>query len=375
MIYDIAVIGAGSMGLSAGYYLSKAGKTVALIDSNDPPHSEGSHHGETRIIRHAYGEGAAYVPLALRSQELWNDLNQTFNQDIFHQTGVLNIGGDNSVFLQNVIQSVRQYRLQAEILSAKQINSRWHGFRLPDHLMGVYETNSGVLMSEKVLQSYRDLATALGASFYTNAYIHHLDVTNQHITIQLSSDTIKAKQLIITAGKGTNQILSLLGYELPLFPVRKTFSWFKTDESIYHSDAFPAWSFDNGNEKYYGFPSIDNAGIKIGRHDGGHPVKADEALKTFGTYREDKEDVSQFVHRYMSPNIQHSQGKVCTYTNTPDGDFIIDRLPNYQHVLVACGFSGHGFKFSSAVGELLSQLAIRGETSLDISPFSLNRFV
>ncbi|WP_084822445.1 N-methyl-L-tryptophan oxidase [Oceanobacillus sp. E9] len=374
MIYDIAIIGAGSMGLSAGYYLSKAGKTVALIDSNDPPHTEGSHHGETRIIRHAYGEGAAYVPLALRSQELWNDLNQTFNQDVFHQTGVLNIGPENSVFLHNVIQSARQYNLQTEILSAEQINNRWPGYHLPNHLMGVYEINSGVLMSENALQTYRDLATALGATIYTNTCIHRLDVTNQRITIHSSSNTIKAKQLIITAGKGTNQILSLLGYQLPLFPIRKTFSWFSAAESIYHSDIFPAWSFDNGNETYYGFPSIDKAGIKVGRHDGGQPVKADEPLKKFGTYSEDEQDVSQFVHRYMSPELQHRQGKVCTYTNTPDGNFIIDRLPNYQHVLVACGFSGHGFKFSSGVGELLSQLAIRGKTSLDISHFSLNRF-
>ncbi|MFS0750495.1 N-methyl-L-tryptophan oxidase [Oceanobacillus sp. 1P07AA] len=374
MIYDIAIIGAGSMGLSAGYYLSKAGKTVALIDADNPPHTEGSHHGETRIIRHAYGEGDVYVPLALRSQKLWYGLEEASNRNIFHKTGVLNIGPESSQFLQNVIQSIEKYNLQAEILSAHEINNRWTGYQLPNHLKGVYEINSGVLMSEIALQTYRDLATSLGASFYTNARIQRLDVTNQHVMIQLSSNTIKAKQLIITAGKGTNQILSLLGYELPLFPIRKTFSWFEAAESIYHSNYFPAWSFADGNETYYGFPSIDKAGIKVGRHDGGQPVKANETLRTFGTYPEDEQDVSRFVHRYMSPELQHKQGKVCTYTNTPDGDFIIDRLPNYQHILVACGFSGHGFKFSSGVGELLSQLAIQGETTLDISHFSLNRF-
>lgn len=374
MIYDVAIIGAGSMGMSAGYYLAKSGKTVALIDSNNPPHSNGSHHGETRIIRHAYGEGDIYVPLALRSQELWYELEQTSNRKLFHQTGVLNIGPKESPFLQNVIHSVKKYKLSAEVLTAQEINRRWPGYQLPDYLFGCFETDSGVLMSEEAIQAYRELAIKHGARLYTNAQVQQLNVTNHLATIQLDGQTIEAKQLIITAGKGTNQILSLLGHELPLQPVRKTFSWFDANEEIYHSKAFPAWSYDNANETYYGFPSIDDAGIKIGRHDGGHPVQVEETLETFGTYPEDEQDVTQFVKQHMSSDLKHRQGKVCTYTNTPDGDFIIDRLPNYQNVITACGFSGHGFKFSSGVGELLSQMVIHGESSMDIACFSLDRF-
>ena len=134
------------MGMSAGYYLAKSGKTVALIDSNNPPHSNGSHHGETRIIRHAYGEGDIYVPLALRSQELWYELEQTSNRKLFHQTGVLNIGPKESPFLQNVIHSVKKYKLSAEVLTAQEINRRWPGYQLPDYLFGCFETDSGVLM-------------------------------------------------------------------------------------------------------------------------------------------------------------------------------------------------------------------------------------
>ncbi|MFD1445600.1 N-methyl-L-tryptophan oxidase [Oceanobacillus profundus] len=374
MIYDVAIIGAGSMGMAAGYYLAKNGKTVALIDSNNPPHSNGSHHGETRIIRHAYGEGDSYVPLALRSQELWYELEQASNRKLFHQTGVLNIGSKESTFLQNVMQSVEKYKLSAEILTAQEINKRWPGYHLPDSLIGCFETNLRVLMSEEAIIAYRDLAIKHGANLYTNSQVQHLIVTNDLTTIELADPHIEAKQLIITAGKGTNQILSLLGYELPLQPVRKTFSWFEAKEEIYHSHTFPAWSYDNANEIYYGFPSIDGAGIKIGRHDGGYPVQTKETLKAFGTYPEDEQDVTQFIHQYMSADLKHKQGKVCTYTNTPDGNFIIDRIPNYQNVITACGFSGHGFKFSSGVGELLSQMVIHGKSSLDIGYFSLDRF-
>lgn len=374
MIYDVVIIGAGTMGMSAGYYLAKGGKTVALIDSNNPPHSEGSHHGETRIIRHAYGEGDKYVPMALRSQELWYELEQESNRKIFHQTGILNIGTKNSLFLQNVIDSVNKYKLPAETLTAKEINRRWPGYQLPDHLIGCYETNSGVLMSEEAIQVYRKLAIKYGAELYTNASILNMTVTNHLVTIKTAEYSIQAEQLIITAGKGTNKITSLLGYELPILPVRKTFSWFYSSEEIYNSNAFPGWSFDNGLETYYGFPSINSAGIKIGRHDGGQPVHADETLETFGVYPKDEQDVIKFVHQYMSSELKHKQGKVCTYMNTPDNDFIIDRLPNHQNVITACGFSGHGFKFSSGIGELLSQMVIEGETSLDISYFSLSRF-
>ncbi|MFP3488519.1 FAD-dependent oxidoreductase, partial [Staphylococcus sp. SIMBA_130] len=144
--------------------------------------------------------------------------------------------------------------------------------------------------------AYRDLAIKHGANLYTNSQVQHLNVTNDLTTIELADQHIEAKQLIITAGKGTNQILSLLGCELPLQPVRKTFSWFEAKEEIYHSHTFPAWSYDNANEIYYGFPSIDGAGIKIGRHDGGYPVQTIETLKTFGTYPEDEQDVTQFIH-------------------------------------------------------------------------------
>lgn len=375
MEFDVLIIGGGSMGMAAAYYLTKQHKQVAVIDAFDPPHAEGSHHGETRLIRHAYGEGGNYVPLALRAQSLWLELEQVAGRQLFYQTGVLNIGTESSTFLQNVIQSAEAHALPHERLTALEINSRWNGFHLPDDLVGCLELNSGVLLSEEAIRAYRELAVAQGAHLLTNTRVEEITDDGESIGVIANGEKLTGKQLILTAGKGTNALLSLLGTAtLPLQPVRKTFSWFDSDERVYGLEAFPSWTFENGESTYYGFPSIKQAGLKIARHDQGIPVAPEDQLASFGTYSEDKQKVTEFVNRHMSGELEHKEGKTCTYTNTPDGNFIIDQLPGHPNITVACGFSGHGFKFSSAVGEILSELVADRRTSLDISQFSLDRF-
>lgn len=374
MIYDVAIIGAGSMGMAAGYYLSKQHKHVALIDSNNPPHTEGSHHGDTRIIRHAYGEGEDYVPMVLRAQELWLELEQEAGKKLFHQTGVLNIGRENSDFLQNVLKGAKTHSLPLEKLAATEINQRWEGFNVPHDLIGCFESESGVLMSDACVQAYRELAIKQGASLFTHTTPTNITVDSEKVMIESNGPSIQAKKLIISAGKGTNDVLEMLDTQLPLQPTRKTFSWFTSNETIYNKEQFPAWTYDVDNDTYYGFPSIDGAGVKVGRHSGGRPVTSTETLTDFGTYPEDMEEVSNLSNRMMSQWLPHKEGRVCTYTNTPDGNFIIDHLKNHPNVTVACGFSGHGFKFASAIGEIVSDIVIYGASKEDVSGFKLDRF-
>ncbi|MFA1820847.1 N-methyl-L-tryptophan oxidase [Virgibacillus oceani] len=374
MDYDVIIIGAGTAGMSAGYYLSERGQKVALIDAYDPPHSEGAHHGDTRIIRHAYGEGANYVSMALRASELWADLEEKANRKIFYNTGVLNIGTRDSDFLNNVIHTAEEFSLPVKIFSASEVNAKWRGFQLDDHLLGCFESGSGVLLSEEAIRAYRELALHHGATLYWNTMAEKIEVTEANVKVSFNGEHITGKNLLITTGKGTNKVLSLLDVELPLTPTRKTFSWFDSSEDLYHPGVFPAWSYDDGKQTLYGFPSIEQAGLKIGRHDGGIPVNPENELEGFGTHPEDKNDVMNFVNKHFSEPGNHKSGKVCTYTNSPDGDFIIDRLPRYSNIVVASGFSGHGFKFGSVFGEILSQMIVDGSPELDISSFSLARF-
>lgn len=165
----------------------------------------------------------------------------------------------------------------------------------------------------------------------------------------------------------------MMDLELPLEPIRKTFAWFEANEKLYGQQNFPAFSFETPQGFYFGFPRIDGAGLKVGRHDGGEKVNPDSPKSTF--HEDDDGELRHFLKQYMSHHGQLKHGEPCMYTLTPDEDFIIDLHPNYPHVAIAAGFSGHGFKFSSVVGRILSELIIDGKSELDISPFRIGRFI
>lgn len=374
MDYDVIILGAGSMGMSAGYYLTKKGQRVLLIDQFDPPHTLGSHHGSTRIIRHAYGEGDYYVELALKSQQLLLELQQTVGEQLFIPTGVLNMGRSDSAFIRNVKESAEKFSLPVEILSAKEVHEKWAGLKLPNQYIGVFETNSGVLMSEKVVGTYRKVAEALGATMKVNTVVESVSLKNDGVVVKTATETFSARHLIVATGAGTSELSRLLGITLPLAEIRKTFSWFNCEEEDYGDDCFPAFTFTDDNHSFYGFPSIDGAGVKIGRHDEGQPRNMKETILPFGSFAEDEGEVMAFAQNYLPKVGAHKEGATCTYTLTPDEDFIIDTHPDHAHVHFACGFSGHGFKFCGAVGEMLAQRIVDGEAEIDLSKFALSRF-
>lgn len=374
MHYDVIVIGAGSMGMAAGYFLAKSGKRTLLLDSFNPPHHEGSHHGDTRIIRHAYGEGEEYVPLVLKAQELWKELESSTGKQLFLQTGVLNVGPEKSDFIQNILSSSKTYSLPLDVMDSNEVNKRWPGVSLPGDYIGCFEPASGVLKCEECIEAYRELAEQHGASILTNSKVEEISIHDKEVTIKTGEQTFYADALVVSAGAWSGSLLSMLDLHLPLAPVRKTFAWFNADENLYNHNDFPAFSFETSQGIYYGFPSINGSGLKIGRHDGGEKIDPDEFIREFGELKEDKEDVRQFLNEYMPFTQQLKYGKTCMYTLTPDENFIIDLHPKYSNVAIAAGFSGHGFKFSSVVGQILSELIASGKTEHNISPFSINRF-
>lgn len=374
MHYDVIVIGAGSMGIAAGYFLSKSGKRTLLLDSFNPPHNNGSHHGDTRIIRYAYGEGEEYVPLVLKAQELWRDLENNTGKQLFLQTGVLNVGNEQSDFVKNTISSSKAYSLPLEVMTSSEVNKRWPGISLSDDYVGCFEPTSGVLKCEECIKAYRELAELHGASILTNHKVKEISVQGERVTVKTEEQTFHSNALVVSAGAWSESLLSMLDLSLPLKPVRKTFAWFNANEKLYNDKNFPAFGFDTPQGMYYGFPSIDGSGLKVGRHDGGKKIDPDEGIQGFGEFEEDKADLVNFLNQYMPLNQQLKYGKTCMYTLTPDEDFIIDLHPKYSNVAIASGFSGHGFKFSSVVGKILSELIISGNSDHDISFFSINRF-
>jgi len=376
MHYDHIVVGAGSMGMAAGYFLAKEGRKTLLLDAFNPPHDKGSHHGETRLIRFAYGEGARYVPFVLRAKELWEELETLTNKEIFLRVGVLNFSPEKDPYIENVIQSAHQYHLPLEQLTALEANQRWAGLNLPKDMIACFEPTSGVLMPEKIIEAYYELAKDAGAEIIGSNRVVQIEPKQDYVEVTTENgEKYTANSLILSAGAWAKQILDSLGVNLPLTPIRKTFAWYEADEAIYGDDQFPGFAYSNGSVSYYGFPSINGAGLKVGRHDLGEEINPDDEKIPFGEVPGDQEDLDQFLKTFLPKTGKIKYGKVCMYTMTPDSDFVIDTLPNYPNIAIACGFSGHGFKFSSAVGEVLKDMALGNSPRIDLSPFSLRRFL
>lgn len=200
MHYDVIVIGAGSMGMSSGYYLSKKGQKVLLLDSFAPPHNKGSHHGETRIIRHAYGEGREYVSLALKAQKLWGELERNSGEQLFLPTGVLNAGSENSTFIKQVKAGAMEYGLPMEFLDSHEIHDRWPGITLPEDYIGCYESTSGVLKSEECISAYQQLAKSNGADIIVNSEVRKIVVHGDGVTVKTDEQTFHSGSLVVAVG-------------------------------------------------------------------------------------------------------------------------------------------------------------------------------
>jgi len=374
--FDTLIVGAGSIGMAAGYFLSRAGNKVLLLDAGDPPHSGGTHHGSTRLIRHAYGEGAAYVPLALRAQHLWLALEQEAQAPIFARTGVVNIGTHDDPFMREVARSASEYGLALEFFDGPQASRRWPAWRLSPGQMAAFEPDAGVLYCEQAVLGFRRLATALGAQLRANTMVARIELLDQGGVgvVTDRGERFTCRDLIVCAGRSCRDLLEPLGLRVPVTRVRKSFAWFDGDPLLFAPDVFPGFAIASEAGQYYGFPDLDGSGLKVGRHDGGQPVGANAPLVPFGDDPSDVSDLEGFLRRHLPGAGKLRTGKTCEYDMTPDEHFIIDRLPACSRIHVATGFSGHGFKFASAIGEALAERITLGASRLDLSPFSMGRF-
>ncbi|WP_410016582.1 N-methyl-L-tryptophan oxidase [Sodalis sp. C49] len=371
MVYDLIIIGSGSVGSAAGFYATEAGLNVLMIDAAFPPHRGGSHHGDTRIIRHAYGEGKKYVPLALRAQTLWEELSARGGTPVFHRSGVLNLGPRQAEFIKRAIDSAHAYKLPCEILNAGQVVARWPAFSLPDDYLGVFEPQAGYLKSELAVATYIRLAEQAGCAQLFNCGV--TDISHGAMTFDITTvegSHYQAHKLLVSAGTWVKTLLP----SLPVQPVRKVFSWHQADGRFSEDNHFPAFTaLTPDGSQYYGFPAIKNE-LKVGKHDGGQMIDEPGQRTPFGSHAADGNETFGFL-RYFLPGVGVClSGEACTYDLSPDEDFIIDTLPGNDDLLIISGLSGHGFKFASVLGEIAAGFAAGRESGFDLSPFRLRRF-
>ena len=369
---DVIVLGLGGMGSAAAAHVARRGHSVIGLEQFEPNHANGSSHGETRIIREAYFESPDYVPLLQRAYVLWRELEELSGQDLMTICGGLNVGTIESGFVSGSTKSARQYGLTVEEMDAKEVGRRFPGFRLPDTLVALFDPAAGFLRPERCVQAHLDLAAKHGAELRFNTRVLDWDSGSSGVKVQTTDGDYTADRLIIAAGPWSRDVIS--GWDAPLEVWRIPNVHFdSSDADLFAPERCPVFLFEVPEGHYYGFPALPGQGVKIGRHDVGR-VCTPETIDRVVT-----EDEIAMVRNVLDTYMPGASGPVirtltCMYTQTPDQHFIIDRHPDAANVVIACGFSGHGFKFAAAVGEALADLALDGASRFDLGYLSAKRF-
>ena len=372
-IYDVIVLGVGGMGSAAAFELARRGRRVLGLEQFPLAHDRGSSHGLTRIIRKAYFEHPGYVPLLRRAYERWYDLEQRQGRRLFVECGCLSLGRPETELVAGVRRAAREHNLPVEEFSAADLRRRFPAFRFGEDCVGVLERDAGFLMVEDCVTAHAEEARRLGADLRAGDVVQSWDASGSGVVVHTEGGNFAADRLVITAGAWASRALADLG--LPLTVRRKVLCWHATsDDSLFRRDRFPVYMAEVPEGFFYGFPVIDGNGHKLARHDGGAEVGDPSTLdRTLSPA--DQAECRPFLDRYLPAASGPLRfGRVCMYTMTPDQHFAIGLHPHHPQVAIAAGFSGHGFKFSSAVGEILADLAEKGSTPLPIEMFRLGRF-
>jgi sarcosine oxidase len=362
------------MGSAAAFQLARRGAVVVGLEAFGPAHDRGSSHGESRIIRKAYFEDSAYVPLVLRAYQLWRDLEASSGQRLLELTGGVMIGPPDGEIVSGSLQSAVRWDLPHRILTAFELHAEFPVFHPAPDQVGLVEPDAGVLAPELAVLSHLRLAASLGAELHFGERVLAWDDRQASIVVRTETGQYEADRLVLTAGAWSQGLLP--GLEMPLQPERQVMVWFApTDIARFTAPSCPIFLLEQGDgSHFYGVPTRDGQTAKAARHHGGE-------LTTAAGLRQEIEDSDVGNVREgladMLPELAAAplaRAVACLYTNTPDLNFVIGPHPRSERVTVAAGFSGHGFKFSPVVGEILADLAESGQTTLPIGVFSPARF-
>ena len=371
--YEVIVIGMGAMGSATVYELASRGLRVLGLERFDIPHDRGSSHGVSRIIRLAYSEHPSYVPLLRRAYERWRELESAAGEKLLHITGSVDTGRPEGPVFSGSLASCIEHDLPHETLSNVEIARRFPGCRFPAEWMSVYQPDGGFLVSERCIVAHVTVALERGADVRAREAVLEWDAAGDAVRVKTTRGSYEAGSLVITTGAWAGPLVPSLDHLLA--PERQVLGWFQPlRPEVFAPDAFPVVIGEFEEGRYYASPVFGVPGFKIGKfHHLNEPTTADGLDRECRD--EDEAVLRQAVARYFpDANGPAMSLRACMFTNTPDEHFLIDALPGAPNVYVAAGFSGHGFKFSSVVGEILADLSTRGETAHDISLFLVDRF-
>ncbi|MBS7542759.1 N-methyl-L-tryptophan oxidase [Ancylobacter oerskovii] len=369
--YDVAVIGLGAMGSAALAHLAARGLRVVGIEAFSPAHGLSSSHGDSRIIRLGYFEDPSYVPLLRRAYENWRRLEAETGADILTITGVLQIGRPDSPIVAGTLASCRAYGLDHEILDAEAMARRHPAFALDPDEIAVFETQGGFVRPETAVTAHLALARREGAELRMAARVTAIEPDDAGVTLRLGAEPLRARRVVVATGPWIAELVPALAALAT--PIRQVVAWYEPKDAaatalgtmpVFLRDAGPVGSF-------FGFPALDGAGVKIGKHAHFREPIGDPDAPNAAVNEADTALLDDFISRRLPLAAgERRASTTCRYTMLPGEDFLLDRLPGEPNVVVASPCSGHGYKFASVVGEILADLAQDGETRWPVEAFS-----
>lgn len=371
--FDTIVVGIGGMGSAAVHHLAQRGERVLGLEHFDIPHDMGSSHGVTRVIRLTYFEHPSYVPLLARAYALWRELEQAGGEQLLYITGSIDAGAPDSFVVKGSIASCAEHDLAHDVLSSAELTQRFPGFALPPEMMAIWQPDGGFLVPERCIVHHVWQAQAAGAEVRAREPVLDWQAKRESVTVRTTRATYAADRLVFTAGAWSQSLLPALGENA--VPERQVMGWFQPAQpELFAVERFPVFNCLVPEGHYYGFPIHGIPGFKIGKY---HHLQQQTTAESVDRecHLEDEEALRACTQRYLTGGMGATLAlKTCMFTNTPDGHFIMDHHPEHENVVIAAGFSGHGFKFCSVVGEILADLALDGATRHDIGMFGLGRF-
>ncbi len=370
--FDAAVVGLGAMGSAAAWHLARRGLRVIGVDRYTPPHHFGSSHGHARIIREAYFEGPAYVPLVQRAYELWAALGHEAGKRLLEPCGGLTIGPAGGTLVPGALASARQHELVHEVWTASEVRARAPALRVPDGLSAVWEPRAGFVRAEPAITAMLAEARRHGAELVFNTAVTGWHRDGASIRVATAAQDYDVRRLVVTAGPWLGGVLPLL--KLPLTVERAVQAWLRPSSTGARHDPahLPVFVIEGLDGRlWYGLPD-DGHGVKFARHHSGEVTTADTVTRFVDG--EERSALRQEAAVWLPDLEDPIDATVCLYTNTPDGHFVLDRDPADERVVFASACSGHGFKFAPAIGEILADMATGRTSAVDVSPFRAARF-
>ena len=377
--YDVIVLGVGSMGSAACWFLSRQGYRVLGLEQFDICHDKGAHAGQSRLIRKAYFEHPDYVPLLERAYQNWQLLEKECGEKIYYPTGLLYAGKPDNENILRVKKTAELYGITLDQPGPKGIE-KTSTYQLPADFEVIYEPDAGFVTPERAVENFVQLAEKSGATILRNTPVLDWRSEGNQVVVATADASYTGDKLIITAGAWTSRFVS--AYTIDLKVTRQVLAWIDTEgRSEFDLGNLSCWLIEDPERgTYYGFPTLSGdqftgpSGFKLAHHFPGKVSDPDTVDRSISP--DDEEDILYALKKYFpTAGTQVLEMKTCLYTNSDDTHFIIDHLPGYnKQVTLACGFSGHGFKFVSAIGEILADLAVKGTTDLPIEFLRLSRF-